>query len=186
MSNSKREKKFLIIGGICLSLTGLFMLVIKPIYAKHIENQDKIDKKERLLHRYKAILKQEDEINERMKYIKNDLANLNNMLLSGAKPSLAASELQGIIEKIANKRRVEIKNVRNKKPKRMKELNQIPLEVTFESTLRELADVIYNIETSDKFLFVKDLNIQLKKSDNPEKLETKLTLNGFIVNNANL
>ena len=108
------------------------------------------------------------------------------MLLSGPKPSIAASELQGIIEKIAYKRQVKIKNVRNKKPKIMKELNQVSLEVTFHSTLIELTDVIYNIETSDKFLFVEDLNIHLKKSDNPEKIETKLTLNGFIENSANL
>lgn len=181
-----REKMFLYTGGLLIGLTALYLLALKPIYTKHLNNRDEIKQKGLLLSRYKAILKRGDQLKEREAYIKKEFVKLNSVLLAGAKPPLAASELQAILENIVKKVHVTIKSVRNKKPQTINIFYQIPIEITIESTLRELKDIIYHIEKSNKFLFVKDLYIKLVKPGNPEKLESKLVVEGFIKNKSNL
>lgn len=179
-----REKIFLYTGGLLIGITVLYLLAVKPVYTKHVSNKDKIEQKRLLLSRYKAILKRADQLKERETYIKKEFVQLNSVLLAGAKPSLAASELQAILENIVNKVHVTIKSLRNKKPQKKNTFYQIPIEIIVESTLRELNDVIYHIEKSNKLLLVKDLYIKLVKSGNPEKLESKLVVEGFIKNNS--
>jgi Tfp pilus assembly protein PilO len=103
--------------------------------------------------------------------------------LVSAKPSLAASELQAILEGIIKKARTTITNIKNSSPVEKESFYQIPIEITVESTLRELKDIIYEIENSDKFLFVRDLNIRLVKSGEPEKLKAKFIIDGFAKKN---
>jgi hypothetical protein len=181
-----REKIFIFAAGLFIGLTALYLLAGKPIYSKFIDDRNKIEQKKLLLSRYKNILKRGDKLKERETYIKKEFEKLDGILLTGAKPSLAASELQSIMENIVSKVNVTIKSVRNKKPQKKNSFYLIPIEITVESTLRELRDVIYHIEKSNKFLFVKDLYIKLVKSGNPEKLENKLVVEGFIKNNSNL
>ncbi len=175
-----REKILIIVGALFVSLSGLYLLVVKPIYLKHKSTLNKIEKKQLLLNRYKAILDREDQLKERMVFIKKEFAKLNNFLLTGKKPSLAAAELQVLLENITKKVKVTTKNVKNKKPDKKDFFFRIPLEITIQSTLRELKDVIYHIENLDKFILLRDLNTRLIKSDNPEKLESKLVVDGFI------
>lgn len=182
MKSISRENFFLYAGGIIAGLIIIYSFAVEPAYEKYLENQGKIEQKQVLLNRYKAILKQEDQLKKRVKYIKQEFDKMTTVLLVGAKPSLAASGLQAILEDIIKKARVKITNVRNKKPAKKETFYQIPIEITFESTLRELKDIIYNIENSDKFLLVRDLNIRLVKSGNPEKLKVKLVVDGYAKN----
>lgn len=183
---NSREKIFIFVAGLFIGLTALYLLAGKPIYSKLINDRNKIEQKKMLLSRYKNILQRGDKVKEREAYIKKEFKKLDGILLTGAKPALAASELQAILESIVSKEHVIIKSVRNKKPQIKNSFYAIPVEITVESTLRELKDVIYHIEKSNKFLFVKDLYIKLVKSGNPERLENKLVVEGFIKNNSTL
>lgn len=179
MNKISREKKFLYAGGMLLGLAAIYLLVVKPVYRKHLDVQSKIEQKGMLLNRYKTILKREDQLKKRVAYIKKEFDKMANVLLVGAKPSLAASRLQAILEDTVKKAHVTIKNIRNKNPIEKEAFYQIPIEITVESTLRELKDIIYDIENSDKFLLVRDINIRLIKSGNPEKLKVKLIIDGY-------
>lgn len=184
MSTFSREKIILYGGGLFIGLIVLYLIVVKPTYIRYLDVHYKIEKKELLLKRYKAILEREDQLKERVAYIKKEFNKLNSVLLTGIKPSLAASEMQALLENISKKVNVTIKNIRNKKPQEKGIFYQIPIEIVIESTLREIRDVIYSIENSDKFLLVRDLSIRLAKSGNPEKLESRLIVDGFIKKNS--
>ena len=184
MNKSGKEKIFLYTGGLFVVLVVTYLLAVKPAYRKHLEIQAKIEQKEMLLTRYKTLLEREDQIKERVKYIKKEFNDMDHALLTEAKPSLAASELQEILEHIIRKTHVSIKNIRNKSPLEKEAFYQIPIEMTVESTLRELKDIVYHIENSDKFLLVKELSVRMVKSGNPETLKTKLIIDGFVKNVA--
>jgi len=184
MNVLNREKIFLYAGGLLFGLIVIYLLAVNPLYKKHLDTQSKIEQKGMLFNRYKAILAREDQLKERVMYIKKEFDVMDNVLLSGAKPSLAASELQSILENIIKKTGVTITNIKNKRPLEKEAFYQIPIEITVESTLRKLKDIIYNTENSDKFLFVRDVNIRLVKSGNPEKLKIKLIIDGFAKKNV--
>tara|TARA_B100000315_G_scaffold72484_2_gene66030 strand:- start:3430 stop:3987 length:558 start_codon:yes stop_codon:yes gene_type:complete len=183
MNTTSREKIFLYVGGVLFGFTVLYLVIVKPIYSKHIEIQSKIEQKGMLLKRYKAILKRDDQLKKRVVYIKKEFDRMAKVLLVSAKPSLAASELQAILEDIIKKARSTVTNIKNNKPIEKEAFYQIPIEITVDSTLRELKDIIYQIENSDKFLIVRDVNIRLVKSGDPEKLKTKFIIDGFAKKN---
>lgn len=179
--NIKNSRKiFLNTGVFFLGLASFYLLILKPISIKHTRTLDKIEKKESLLYRYKAILEQKDQLKKRITFVKNESEKLDKFLLTGNKPSIATSELQVLLENIAKKTNVTVKNVTNKRPHEKGIFFQIPLEIAIESTLRELKDVIYHIENLDKLILIRKINIRLIKSDNPEKLESKLLIDGYI------
>lgn len=179
--NIKNSRKiFLNTGVFFLGLVSFYLLILKPISIKHTRTLDKIEKKESLLYRYKAILEQKDQLKKRITFVKNESEKLDKFLLTGNKPSIATSELQVLLENIAKKTNVTVKNITNKRPHEKGIFFQIPLEIAIESTLRELKDVIYHIENLDKLILIRKINIRLIKSDNPEKLESKLLIDGYI------
>lgn len=184
MNVAGREKKVLYTGGVCLGLIVFYLFAVKPVYQKHLNVKANIEKKGILLSRYKTILKRENHIKKRVAFIKKEFGQLDKVLLTGSKPSLAASELQSILENIIKNARVSITNLKNKKPEERDAFYQIPIEITVECTLRELRDIIYHIENSNKFLFVRDLDVRLVKSGNPEILKSKLIVNGFSKNSS--
>lgn len=179
MNTTSREKIFLYVGGALFGFAIIYLLIVKPVYRKHLEIQSKIEQKGMLLDRYRAILKRDDQRKKRVLYIKKQSDRMAKVLLVSTKPSLAASELQAILEDIIKKTRTTITNIKNNRPIEKEAFYQIPIEITVESTLRELKDIIYQIENSGKFLFVRDLNIRLVKSGNPEKLKVKFIIDGF-------
>jgi Tfp pilus assembly protein PilO len=179
MNTTLREKILLYVGGVLFGFVIIYVLILKPVYRKHIVIQEKIEQKGKLLDRYKAILKRDNQLKKRVLYIKKEFDKMTKVLLVSTKPSLAASELQGILEDIIKKTRTTITNTRNNSPVEKEAFYQIPIEITVESTLRELKDIIYQIENSDKFLLVRDLNIRLIKPGDPEKLKAKLIIDGF-------
>ena len=184
MNVLNREKIFLYAGGLLFGLIVIYLLAVNPLYKKHLDTQSKIEQKGMLFNRYKAILAREDQLKERVMYIKKEFDVMDNVLLSGAKPSLAASELQSILENIIKKTGVTITNIKNKRPLEKEAFYQIPIEITVESTLRELKDIVFQIENSDKFLLVKELSVRMVKSGNPETLKTRLIIDGFVKNVA--
>ena len=161
MNTTSREKIFLYVGGALFGFVVIFLLIVKPVYRKHLEIKGKIEQKGMLLNRYKAILKRDNQLKKRVLYIKKEFDKMTKVLLVSAKPSLAASELQAILEGIIKKARATITNIRNNSPIEKEAFYQIPIEITVESTLRELKDIIYQIENSDKLWIVRDVNISL-------------------------
>lgn len=184
MKVTNKEKNILYAAASLIGLILLYLLVFKPIYVRHLDIKYQVENKKSLLNRYKAILMREDKLKERVTYIRKEFEQLDTLLLTGTKPSLAASELQALVEKLAKKANVKIKNFRNQKPNEKNDFYQIPIEMNIESSLRELKDIIFNIENSSKFLLVSDLSIRLTTPGNPEKLESKLTIEGFLKNNS--
>ncbi len=177
MNTTSREKIFLYVGGVLFGFVVIYLLIVKPVYRKHIEIQGKIEQKGMLLERYKAILNQDGK--KRAVYIKKEFDRMSKVLLVSTKPSLAASELRVILEDIIKNSRATITNIRNNSPIEKEAFYQIPIEITVESTLRQLKDIIYQIENSGKFLFVRDLNVRLEISGDPERLKAKLIVDGF-------
>ena len=59
MNTTSREKIFLYVGGVLFGFAVIYLLIVKPVYRKHLEIQDKIEQKG-----FKASFKLEDGIKE--------------------------------------------------------------------------------------------------------------------------
>lgn len=105
---------------------------------------------------------------------------LAKLFLSPPQPALAAAGLQKSLEDKARKTRVHLVQVKTEKAKYMEDLLTIPVKITVRSTLERLSQFVRLIENDEKFLVVEELVIRRINKKDPEQLESRLLVNGFI------
>lgn len=176
-----RDKNFLIAGGICVIIYCSYVFIAEPAYKKQASMDRQIQSKRLFLEKYKEILNRKDYYTQKEK-TKNALgAQMQRQFLGETKPALAAASLQKIIEDAAQQSSATIVTTRTEKPKYIERLLAIPVEITVHASLKNLSQLIFQIENHEKFMLVEE--ITAKRADNKKELEelnAKLLVNGFI------
>ena len=179
-SRTFREKVVLTLAG-CLTLTYIFVeFVGEPLYLKQKSQGQNIESKTLFISKYHEIL------NQTVYYRKKEQANqklsaqLEKLFLSPSQPALAAAGLQKSLEDKARKTRVNLIQVKTEKTKYTEDLLTIPVRITVKSSLEKLSHFIRSIENDGKFLVIEELSIRRINKKEPEQLESRLLVNGFI------
>ena len=110
--------------------------------------------KEKKLEKYRELVLQGDDLKARLKSLKAEVARGESGLLTGKTPSLAAADIQNILQKAADACQVKISTVRVLKPDETDNgtYMSIPVQFTISSTISQLKALIYRIESQQKYL----------------------------------
>jgi Type II secretion system (T2SS), protein M subtype b len=192
-----REKIILAMAG-CLILAFVFFEYVgEPLYLKQKRQEQKIENKILFISKYHEILNQKSYYREKVKANQRLSAELRKLFLSASpplaksgllaklfppplQPALAAAGLQKSLEDKARKTRVNLVQVKTEKTKYMEGLLTIPVRITVKSSLEKLSRFIRMIESDNKFLVIEELVIRRINKREPEQLESRLLVNGFI------
>jgi len=175
-----REKVILTLAG-GLALTYVFVEFIgEPLYQKQKSQKLKIESKTLFVSKYNEILNQTDYYREKEQSNKALTTQIENLFLSPSQPALAAAGLQKSLEDKARKTHVRLVQVKTEKTKYMEDLLTVPVQITVKSSLEKLSRFIQLIESDGKFLVIEELAIRRINKKEPEQLESRLLVNGFI------
>ena len=175
-----RDKKFLLGGGIILSVYLLAVWVVQPIYAKQKHMDRKIQNKIQFIQKYHEILNHDSYYKSKQSSNERTRTILSRKFLNETQPGLAAARLQKIIKGFALQSRVKIDQVRVEKEKHIDQIPAVPISMTLRSSLRNLSEFVYRMENSEKFLVVEEISTQRINKSNPEELKTRLLVSGLI------
>ena len=175
----QRDKKFLIGGGIFVTCYLLFLFIIQPAYEKQASINKKIKNKINFIEKYYAILNQTSHYQAKKTSNKNIKSILQKKFLAEKEPGLAAAGLQKLLQGFSSGV-VTIKKTRVEKPKFISGVLAIPIEVTVRSNLKNLALFLMRIENHQKFLIVEEFRSKRINKQEPEDLQTRLLITGFI------
>ena len=175
----QRDKKFLIGGGIFVTCYLLFLFVIQPAYEKQASINKKIENKINFIEKYYAVLNQTSHYQAKKTANKNIKSILQEKFLGEKEPDLAAAGLQKLLQGFSSGL-VNIKKTRVEKPKFISGILAIPIEVTVRSNLKNLALFLMRIENHQKFLIVEEFRSKRINKQEPEDLQTRLLVSGFI------
>ena len=181
-SITSRDKKSLVVGGAFIMLYLLFIFIAKPKYNESLLVNQKIQDNIIFIQKYYAVLNQKDYYKAKGEENKSIKTTLAQRFLSKTNPSLAASEQQELLEKLANKTRVNIIRFRVDKPKYTEKLLTISTEVTIRSKLRNLTNFVHLLESNQKFIVIEKILLQRINKTDLEELQAQLTISGFIKN----
>ncbi|MBI3988668.1 MAG: hypothetical protein HY347_03530 [candidate division NC10 bacterium] len=154
MKISAREKRFLIIGGIAILLFVLIRWGVGPAISGQQGVQDRLALKRELLERYQRILEEKRLDEKRLKALQEVYAGMQKRLFSAEKPGVVTSELQAILQKLAQASGVEVRTVRFLPPKKMEVFTRIAVELNFGATVRDLKEFLYRIEAHERLLLI--------------------------------
>ncbi len=177
---TERDKKFLAAGGAALAVYALITWVIQPLTAQQSNIEQKIEDKIRFIQKYQQVLDRKPYYEAKAKAIEATRTQIARRFLSENKPGLATAKLQKILEQFARQSGVAIERVRVESPQPMEAMTAIPIEMTLRSSLKKLSRFLYQIETHEKILVVENLFTRRTNKNEPENLETRLRVQGFI------
>ena len=203
-----RERKYILIGGAILLFLGLVYKTL-PLFHGIFDGSAQIAAKEKQLARYQRSIEEGKELKTRLVALTSALEQGESGLLTGRTPSLAAVDMQNILNTITQKSGMEMQSVRVLKATKQegaKYLNtitqksgmeiqsvrvlkatkqegakylSIPVTFSIVLTTRQLKEILYRIETFDKYLTVHEITIDAPLGKGREQLRVNMTVNGF-------
>jgi Tfp pilus assembly protein PilO len=193
-----REKIILTLAGAMVLIFGFVKFVGEPLYQEQKRQEQKIESKILFITKYHEILNQKSYYREKERANQRLSVELAKLFLSPQQPTqtvpgllaklfpapqqpaLAAAGLQKSLEDKARKTQVHLVRVKTEKTKYIENLLTVPVQVTVKSSLEGLSRFIRSIESDEKFLVVEKLMIRRINKKEPEQLESRLQVNGFI------
>ena len=179
MDISQRDKKVLIAGIVFVVCYLLFFFVAKPIYKKQAKTDDKIKTKVQFIQKYYEVLNQKSYYQEKEKANQSTHVSLARRFFQEKQPGLAAASLQKLVESCSS-RTVVIERTKVNKLKYIEGILAVPIEISVRSSLKNLSLFLMRIENHEKFLIIEELRLRRINKTDPEDLQTRLMITGFI------
>jgi hypothetical protein len=148
-----------------------------------------LDLKQDKLAKYRQKVLEKKAVERRLLNLQNTFKQAEAALLTGKTVSLSAAEIQQIVTNITNAAGAQIMTVRILQPDRSGPdmYLAIPVEVTISSTMRQLTQLLYKLDSSAKLLRIAKLGIKsraararLGRRASSVNLVTTLTVEGFV------
>ncbi|MDM8522736.1 type II secretion system protein GspM [Desulfococcaceae bacterium HSG8] len=187
-----KERKYILIGGAILLLIGAIYRFGPADFDGFHPLGEEISLKERKLVKYRQMVQERNELDGKLIALNRSLERAETGLLTGETPSLAAVDIQNILNEIGSRSEVEITSMRVLAPKnhlaRDKGVTEespagqytgIPVQISIVSTIRQLKELLYGIETSSKFLRVTEMKVRARDRQ-VKKIYSTFTVEGFM------
>ncbi len=152
-----------------------------PFFEEILSPGEEIELKERRLIKYQKMIDSGKNIEKRLDALNKTNKQLESRLLTGKTPSLAAVEIQKIMEEAVGKSNVQISSVKVLKPEELvqRDYSRIPVEFHILPTMKQLKEILYRLESSQKSLSVKKIVVR-QYSTKGRKLRCRITVAGFM------
>jgi len=176
-----RERKYILIGGAILLFFGLMYRAL-PLFQGIYDGGAQITAKEKQLAKYQRAIEEGGKLEKRLAALTSALKRGESGFLTGKTPSLAAVDMQNILNVITSKSGVEIKSMRVLKAAKQDDTKylSIPVKFSIVPTVRQMKEILYGIETSGKYLTVRKIRITVPRRKGREQLKVDMTVAGFM------
>lgn len=181
MKVSKRDRKFLRLGTLAVALILVMNYVLFPFMESEKDIRERTQQQEMVLQKYEKIIKQKEKIEKRLNQLEREQNQQNRKLLKGSTPSLAAAEMQKMLEKISRTHDLELKSVKVKDAEERDEFLAIPLEIRLTTDLNRTRKFLADLEKNSKFLVIPKLKISVKNQRDPKEVIVTLIVTGFFM-----
>jgi len=178
---SKRDKKFLTVGALALLLFLVINYIIIPFIDSEREIREGTEQKEVTLEKFERIVAERAEVERQLAQVKRKQTQLNSKLLTGSTPSLAAADMQKMLEKIASVHDLEMKSVKVQDGEKQGDLLTIPLEIRLQTDLERTRKFLADIEKNQKYLTVPSLKISVQNQRDPKEIIVTMVVTGFFM-----
>lgn len=155
--------------------------VAQPIRDRYLRATELVPAREQVLARRTELVGRKASIVRDLETTEAQLQALSGRFLTASTPAVAASELQKLVKEVAGKATTEIRSERILPPVERGELVEIPLEVAVSAEVRQLVDILAQLEHAPKLLTVQDLKVRVVNVTQPKDLLVTITLSGFIL-----
>ena len=177
-----KEKKILLTVGAILLLIGVVYRFF-PFWESIESLEDEIALTRKKLEKYRSMVPERNELEKRLINYNRIIERAEGGLLEGETPALAAVDIQNILNEITGKSELEVLTMRVLKAESEEEdlYTTIPVQITIRCTVRQLKEVVYQVESASKLLRISDFRVRVVRGKKEEgEVQATLTVEGFM------
>lgn len=184
MTPSKRERS--LIGVAVVIGVGLlgYVYVFEPLQEWKRAGADLIPTREAVLERRRLLVAQQPTLAAEIEQVNKRVEALAPRWLKGPTPPLAASELQTMVKGLAEQAGAEVRSERILPLVDRGGLQEVPIEITVASGLREAVRLLYDLEHTTKILTVQDVKVRVIAVGQARDLLTTFNVSGYLLPGA--
>ena len=186
-----RKRWKIIVAGLALPACLAMIYLYNSLNLSTNSFDEELNLKQQKLAKYRQKVLDKKIVEKELLSLQNIFKQAEAALLTGKTASLAAAEIQTIVTDITKAADVQITTIRILQPDRSgKDMYlAIPVEVTITSTIRELTQLLYKLDSSAKLLRIAKLKIKSRSGRSRRrrgvggssvKIVTTLTVEGFV------
>ena len=181
---SRRERLMVGLALAVAVLLGGWLLVVDPILEHNRTASELVPAREQVLLQKRELIARRAAINAELQATAARFEKLSQGFLTSATPAVAASELQKIVKDMAAQAKTEVRSERILPPAERGELLEIPVEIAVSCEIRQLVDLLAQLDGASKLLPVQDIKVRVVNLSQPKELLVTLTISGFILPSA--
>lgn len=171
-----------IIPGIALIGVLAVLLLVRWGYNRHQSAVEEISAYNEVLRTSSLVLAREGGVEKLMGVDRKRIKELEKGLLSAARPSIAAAELQETFKKFARKKKISISSENVLNFEEAGDYIRIPVEFHLRADLRQLTRLLYDIQASALLMGVRSMRVRAANSRNRAQMNVTLVLEGAMKN----
>jgi len=184
MKPTRRERSLIVLAIVVgVGLLG-YVYVFEPIQEWRQAGTDLIPTREAQLERRRLLVAQRPVLTAESEKVAQQIEALASRWLKGPTPPLAASELQTLIKAVAEQAGAEMRSERILPLVERGGLQEIPIEITVASGLRETVRLLFDLEHTTKTLTVQDVKVRVVAVGQARDLLTTFTVSGYLLPGA--
>jgi vacuolar-type H+-ATPase subunit I/STV1 len=176
-----REGRLILAAGAIL-LAAALVYRFYPALSEAFSVSDEVAVKIRQIRKYQEVIAKQDALRKEKKTLQKRLKSLESSLLAGSTESLAAVNLQDFIKKITSAGNMEIDAIRVLTPESGEgaDYTLIPVRFTTISGIRQLKDLLFQIESARQLLIVQELSVDSLEPRRPGEIRATITVAGVM------
>lgn len=155
---------------------------ILPLTDEMKKVKEEISVKKMTLERYSKFLQNRKIIEEELERTQRQYEALQQRLLSGGTPQLAAAQLQETVKKILDRNGMTLRSFRILEPKETLFYQKISIHIDFNpvNNLLSLIQFIYEIEHHEKELMISEMDLLVPNVRNPNQIQGSFVITGLM------
>jgi len=184
MTGTSRERSLIglaIVAGI--GILG-YIYLFEPLRDWKRAGAELIPTRETVLQRRRLLVAQQPALLAELAQTNKSLEAVAPRWLKGPTPPLAASELQTLVKSLAEQAGAEMRSERILPLVERGGLQEVPIEITVASGLREVIRLLYDLEHTTKILTVQDVKVRVVAVGQARDLLTTFTVSGYLLPGA--
>lgn len=184
MAPTKRERSLIGLAVIVGLVIIGYLYVFEPLQDWKRAGSDLIPTREAVLERRRSLVAQRSTLTAEIEQVNKRIDAVAPRWLKGPTASLAASELQTLVKSLADQAGAEMRSERILPLVDRGGLQEIPIEITVASGLREAVRLLYDLEHTTKILTVQDVKVRVVAVGQPRDLLTTFNVSGYLLPSA--
>ncbi len=161
-----------------------YIYLLEPLQDWKRAGADLVPTREAVLERRRLLVAQRPTLTADIEQVNKRLQSYSPRWLKGPTPPLAASELQTLVKGLAEQAGAEVRSERILPLLDRGGLQEVPIEITVASGLRETVRLLYDLEHTTKILTVQDVKVRLVAVGQARDLLTTFTVSGYLLPSA--